>query len=77
MTLNSSKLLLLFFYFSLIIVTATSSDHDLHNTIQEKDNHIAQLNHELEIITREKEDIITTLQTKLQEYKQQLLKTTG
>ena len=41
---------------------------------------IAQLTSKLESVTREKEEsqeIITTLQTKLQEYKQQLLKTKG
>ena len=68
-------------YFSLIIVTdSTSDDHDLHSTEQEKDRHIAQLTRKLQSVSREKEEsqeIITTLQTKLQEYKQQLLETTG
>ena len=74
-------LFLILFVFSLIIVTAsTNDDHDLHNTKQEKDRHIAQLTRKLQSVTREKEDsqeIIITLQTELQEYKQQLLKTTG
>ena len=71
-------LLLLLFIFSLIIVPAsTSDDHELHSTKQEKDRHIAQLNRKLQSITKEKEESILTLQTKLQEYKQQLLKTTG
>ena len=74
-------LFLLLLIFSLIIVTASTSDHyDLHSTEQEKDRHIAQLTRKLQFVTREKEEsqeIITTLQTKLQEYKQQLLKTTG
>ena len=72
---------MLLFVFSLIIVTASTSDHhDVHNTKQEKDRHIAQLTHKLQFITKEKEEsqeIITTLQTKLQKYKQKLLKTTG
>ena len=68
-------------FFSLIIDTAsTSGHHDLHSTKEEKDRYISQLTHKLQFVTREKEEsqeIITTLQTKLQEYKQQLLKTTG
>ena len=65
----------------MIIVNAyTSGHHDLHSTEQEKDRHIAQLTRKLQSVSREKEEsqeIITTLQTKLQEYKQQLLETTG
>ena len=72
---------MLLFVFSLIIVTASTSDHhDLYSTKQEKDRHIVQLTHKLQSVTREKEEsqeIITTLQTKLQKYKKQLLKTTG
>ena len=68
-------------FFSLIIDTAsTSGHHDLHSTKQEKGRHIAQFTHKLQFDTKEKEDsqeIITRLQIKLQEYKQQLLKTTG
>ena len=68
-------------YFSLYIVTASTSDHhDLHNTKQEKDGHIAQLTHKLQSVTRERkksQEIIITLQTRLQEYKKQLLKTKG
>ena len=67
--------------FSLIIVTASTSDHhDLYNTKQEKDRYIVQLTHELQSVTREKkesQEIITTLQAKLQEYKQQVVKTKG
>ena len=65
----------------MIIVTASTSDHhNLYGAKQEKDRHIAQLTRQLQSVTREKEEsqeIITTLQTKLQDYKQQLLKTTG
>ena len=68
-------------FFSLIIDTvSTSGHHDLHSTKQKKDRQIAHLNHKLQSVTREKEEsqeVLTTLQTKLQEYKQQLLKTTG
>ena len=76
------RLFLLLFIFSLIIVTAsTSGHHDLHGTKQEeKDRHITQLTHKLQSVPKEmkeSQEIITTLQTKLQEYKQQLLKTTG
>ena len=67
--------------FSLIIVTASTSDrYDVHSTKQEKDIHITHLTHKLQSVTREKEEsqeIITTLQTKLHEYKQHFLKTTG
>ena len=73
------RLFLLLFIFSLIIATvSTRDDHDLHGTKQERD--IAQLTRKLQSVTKEKEEsqeIITTLQTKLQEYKQQLLKNTG
>ena len=65
----------------IIVNASTSDDHDLHSTKQEeKDRHIVQLNHKLQSITKEKDESqenILTLQTKLQEYKQQLLKTTG
>ena len=71
-------------YFSLtissLITIGTASDHDLHGRKQEKDKHTAQLTRKLQSVTREKEEsqeIIKTLQTKLQEYKQQLLETTG
>ena len=62
----------------MIIVTASASD--LHSIVHEKDSHIAQLNRKLQSVTRGKEEsqkIITTLQIKLQEYKQLILKTTG
>ena len=71
-------LFLLLFILSLIIVTASASD--LHSIVHEKDSHIAQLTRKLQSITGEKKEsqkIITTLQIKLQEYKQQFLKTTG
>ena len=53
--------------------------------VHEKDSYIAQLTRKLQTVTKEKEkkeEIITTLQTQLQEYKQQTLprtpqKTTG
>ena len=61
----------------IIATVSTSGDHDLYSTKQEKDRHIAQLTRKLESVTREKEEIITKLQAKLQEYKQQLLKTKG
>ena len=65
----------------LIIGTATSSDHhSLHCMIQKEDRHIAELTHQLEVVTREKNEsheVVTKLRTKLQECKQQLLKTTG
>ena len=61
----------------IIVPVSTSDDYDLHSTEQEKDRDIAQLTHKLQSVTRESQEIITTLQTKLQEYKQQLLKTTG
>ena len=68
-------------FFSLIIdTTSTSGHHDLHSTEQEKGRHIVQFTHKLQSDTKEKEEsqeIITTFQTKLQEHKQQLLKTTG
>ena len=63
-----------------LLIIGTASHHDLDNTKHEKDRHIAQLNRKLQSVTREKEEseeIVTTLQTKLQQYKQQLLKTTG
>ena len=71
---------LFFITTSSLITIGTASHHDLHSTKQEKDKHLVQLTHQLEAVSREKEEsqeIITTLQTKLQEYKQQLLKTTG
>ena len=62
-----------------IIVPITTSHLDL---IHEKDSYIAQLTRKLHTVTKEKEEVITTLQTQLQEYKQQNLprttqKTTG
>ena len=62
-----------------IIVRTTTSHLDL---IHEKDSYIAQLTCKLQTVTKEKEEMITTLQTQLQEYKQQNLprtpqKTTG
>ena len=62
-----------------IVVPTTTSHLDL---VHEKDNYIAQLPCKLHTVTKEKEEIITTLQTQLQEYKQQNLpraskKTTG
>ena len=62
-----------------IIVPITTSHLDL---IHEKDSYIVQLTHKLHTVSKEKEEMITTLQTQLQEYKQQNLprtpqKTTG
>ena len=62
-----------------IIVPITTSHLDL---IHEKDSYIAQLTRKLHTVTKEKEEVITTLQTQLQECKQQNLpsttqKTTG
>ena len=62
-----------------IIVPITTSHLDL---IHEKDSYIAQLTRKLHTVTKEKEEVITTFQTQLQEYKQQNLprttqKTTG
>ena len=51
----------------------TTSHLDL---VHEKDSYIAQLTRKLQTVTKEKEkkeEIITTLQTQLQEYKQQNL----
>ena len=53
-----------------IIVPITTSHLDL---VHEKDSYIAQLTCKLHTVTKEKEEIITTLQTQLQEYKQQNL----
>ena len=53
-----------------IIVTTTTSHLDL---VHEKDSYIAQLTRKLHTVNKEKEEIITTLQTQLQEYKQQNL----
>ena len=65
----------------MIIVTASTSDHhDLHGTEQDKDRHIAQLTRKQQSVIKEKEEsqkIMTTLQTKLQEYEKQLQTTTG
>ena len=65
-----------------IIVPITTSHLDL---VCERDSYIAQLTHKLSTIIKEKakkEEMITILQTQLQEYKQQNLprspqKTTG
>ena len=62
-----------------IIVRTTTSHPDL---IHKRDSYIAQLTRKLHTVTKEKEEIITMLQTQLQEYKQQNLprtpqKTTG
>ena len=67
------------FYYVYIVVPTTTSHLDL---VHEKDSYIAQLTRKLHTVTKEKEEIITTLQTQLQEYKQQNLprtpqKTTG
>ena len=67
------------FYYVYIVVPTTTSHLDL---VHEKDSYIAQLTRKLQTVTKEKEEIITTLQTQLQEYKQQNLpstpqKTTG
>ena len=61
-----------------IIVPSTSHPDLVH----ENDCYIAQLTRTLHTVTKKKEEIITALQTQLQEYKQQLLirtpqKTTG
>ena len=50
--------------------------------LYQKDSYIAQLTRKLSTVTKEKEEIITTLQTQLEEYKQHNLpmipqKTTG
>ena len=41
--------------------------------MHEKDSYIAQLTRKLQTVTKEKEEIITTLQIQLKEYKQQKL----
>ena len=66
---------ILFFYYVYIVVPTTKSHLDL---VHDKERHIAQLTRKLD----KKEEIITTLQTQLQQYKQQNLprtpqKTTG
>ena len=70
------------FYYVYIVVPTTTSHLDL---VHEEDSYIAQLTCKLHTVTKEKEkreEIITTLQTQLQEYKQHNLtrtpqKTTG
>ena len=45
----------------LTIASPTSGHHDLHNLVQAKDSHIAQLNQRLLTVLKEKEDALQQL----------------
>ena len=61
-------------YNNIHCLVINTSDH--HHILHEKDSYIAQLTCKLQTVINEKEkkeEMITTLQTQLQEYKQQNL----